>query len=82
MSSVEEKRMMLSIIKIRKEKAIIKMKEKKIESFVASVIDFLYDENDTKVVLKRNEKTSFFPSEEDSFICYIKDIKEIELMKE
>ncbi|MDD3773045.1 MAG: hypothetical protein PHC38_10390 [Weeksellaceae bacterium] len=82
MSSIEDNRMMLSIIEIRKEKAIIKMKEKKIESFVASVIDFLYDEDNTKVVLKRNEKTSFFPSEEDRFICYIKDIKEIELMKE
>ena len=82
MPSVEDNRMMLSIIEIEKEKAVIKMKAKKMESFVASVIDFKYDEDDTKVVLERNDKTSFFPSDEDSFMCYVKDIKEVELFEE
>ena len=82
MPSVEDNRMMLSIIEIEKEKAIIKMKEKKIEPFVASVIEFLYDEDDTKVTLQRNEKTSFFPIDEDRFVCFIKHIKEVELFEE
>jgi hypothetical protein len=78
---VEEIRMTLSIIEDADFKAIITLKSKKSEPFIAKVADFNYDEDDTKVILKRCEET-VFPNQildvvEDNYTLYLKNIKEV-----
>ena len=79
--SVEKIRMRLSIMQFENYKAILTLKSTKFDPFIAIVDDFDYSEDNTKVILKRCEET-IFPNQtvdniQDSFILYIKDIKEV-----
>jgi len=49
--------------------------------FQASVVEFLYDEDDTKVVLKRLDDDGNFPSGEETFTTYVKNIKDVQQIR-
>ncbi|MEM7185442.1 MAG: hypothetical protein AAF466_02190 [Bacteroidota bacterium] len=74
--------MRLGIMQTKEFKTEIAMKSKRVEPFVAKVKDFLYDEDDTKVVFVRCEETVFpDDSEENSaeeYTTYIKNIKSVD----
>lgn len=66
-------------------KVLLQMKSKKTPTIVAKVGDFLYDENDTKVVLLRCEET-VFPNDEkgkqEQYVTYIKNIRQVDRFEE
>lgn len=71
----------LGILQRQGAKVLLQMKNKKTPTIVAKVGDFLFDENDTKVVLLRCEE-SVFPNDEqskqDQYVTYFKDIKQVD----
>ncbi len=80
--STEKIRMRLSIMQSAKFKTQIILKSKKFEPFIAIVEDFNYDEDATKVILKRTAET-VFPNEiegnqQENYVLYVKDIKEVD----
>lgn len=79
--------MRLDIMKMSDFKTRIQMKSKRHKPFIAQVKEFLYDEDDTKVVLKRCKETSFPGEDNDSakaeeFMVYIKDIKSVDRFRD
>jgi len=74
--------MRLGIMHTKEFKTEIAMKSKRYEPFVAMVKEFLYDEDDTKVIFKRCEETSFPDDDEDQqldeYTAYIKNIKSVD----
>ena len=66
----------LGIIRTENELARITLKKDNIE-FVAEVIEFLYDEDETKVILAKSSSTKFFPTNEERFTCYFHEIKSV-----
>lgn len=80
--STEKIRMRLSIMQSADFKTKITLKSKKYVPFISKVENFNYDEDDTKVILKRCEET-IFPNEvkddqQEIYVLYIKDIKEVD----
>ena len=79
----EEIRMTLSIIEMKKIKAIITLKSARAVPFIAKVKDFDYKGGgETKVILKRCEET-VFPNDTDdnrqeNYILALKDIKHVD----
>ncbi len=77
----ERLRMRLNIMKMKDFKAAIVLKSKRLEPFIAKVSEFLYDEDDTKVVFMRTPETVFptdkEDSEENTYTSYIKNIKSV-----
>lgn len=80
--NVEKLRMRLSIMLSKDFKTLITMKSKKYEPFIAKVKDFLYDEDDTKVIFQRCDETKFPGDTEDDekkeYTTYIKNIKSVD----
>ncbi|MGL5890167.1 MAG: hypothetical protein ACRC3B_09795 [Bacteroidia bacterium] len=80
----EEIRMTLSILEMRKFKAIITLK-KRGESIIAKVKDFEYKGGETKVILKRCEETVFPSDTEDNkpenYTLSLAEIKEVDRYK-
>ena len=72
-------RMRLNLFKIKKRNVTITMKSKKTPPFNAEVIDFSYDEDDTKVLLKKID--SSFPFDENERILYVKNIEDVQQIK-
>jgi len=74
--------MRLGIMQTKDFKTEIKMKSKRYEPFIAKVKDFLYDEDDHKVVFQRCEETQFPDDSEDqkkdTYTTYIKNIKSVD----
>lgn len=60
---------------------LVTLKSKKHAPFIAEIKDFLFDEEDTKVVFKRCDQTVAFPNDDgvhqEEFTTYIKNIKEV-----
>lgn len=75
----------LGILQRQDAKVLLQMKNKKVPTLVAKVGDFLFDEDDTKVVLLRCEGTTF-PNDEkgkqDQYITYLKNIKQVDRFEE
>ncbi len=72
----------LGIMCTKNFKTRIEFKSKKTEPFIAKVKDFLYDEDDTKVVFIRCEETRF-PNDTEKDInqeysTYIKNLKSVD----
>lgn len=75
----EKLRMRLSIMLSKDFKTLITMKSKKHEPFIAKVKDFLYDEDDTKVIFQRCEETKFPDDiENEEYTTYIKNITSVD----
>ncbi len=55
--------------------------DKNIEEFITKVSEFKSDEDDTKVIFKRCAETAFYPSVEETFMTYIKNIQTIEFIE-
>lgn len=79
--NAESIRMRLNLFKIKNRNVKIRMKKKTMPSFEASVEDFLYDEDDTKVILGRLKNSSNFPVVENKFTTYIKNIADVQQIK-
>ncbi len=80
--NTEKLRMRLSIMRTKGFKTKIEFKSKKIQPFVAIVKDFLFDEDDTKVVFIRCEETRF-PNDTEidinqEYSTYIKNLKSVD----
>lgn len=79
-------RIRLDIMITEKLAATITMKSKKYRPFIAKVRDFIFDEDDAKVIFIRTEKTEFpIDSEEEKpgeYITYIKNVKLVEWIQE
>jgi hypothetical protein len=78
----ERLRMRLGIIQSENEMALVQLKKKDIPEFVASVGEFDFTEEDNKITLLRNDKTTDFPVEGDSFTTYIKNIASVFIYEE
>jgi len=78
--------MRLGIMHTKQFKTEIALKSKRYEPFIAKVKDFLYDEDDTKVVFIRCEETNFPDDNEEQqqeeFTTYIKNIKSVDRFHE
>ena len=75
----EKLRMRLSIMLSKDFKTLITMKSKKHGPFIAKVKDFLYDEDDTKVIFQRCEETKFPDDiENEEYTTYIKNITSVD----
>lgn len=75
----------LGILQRQNAKVLLQMKSKKVPTIIAKVGDFLFDEDDTKVVLLRCEE-SIFPNDEkgkqDQYVSYLKNIKQVDRFEE
>lgn len=74
----EEIRMTLSIIEMKKYKALITPKSRKVSPFITYVADFDYSEDDTKVILAKCEETKYPDGSVDNYVMYLTDIKKVE----
>ena len=72
-------RMRLNLFKIKKRNVIVTMKSKKTPIFNAEVVVFSYDEDDTKVLLKKID--SSFPFDENERMFYVKNIEDVQQIK-
>ena len=72
-------RMRLNLFKIKKRNVIVTMKSKKTPIFNAEVVEFSYDEDDTKVLLKKID--SSFPFDENERMFYVKNIEDVQQIK-
>lgn len=84
--TTDKLRMRLNIMKNEDYKTLITLKSKRIEPFVAKVDHFDYEEEDSRVILKRCKET-VFPNDTkndatEHYTLYIKDIKSVELFEE
>jgi hypothetical protein len=80
MSRTDELFMELSMYKNAKSTVKVILKDKKTAGFITKVREFKSDEDDTKVIFVRCEATTNYPSEEETFMTYIKNIKEVEFL--
>jgi hypothetical protein len=80
-AKTESNKTRIFILKEEDAKIRIKMKRKINPEFIAKAGDFLFDEDDTKIVFLRCEET-VFPNDEkekqDKYIVYIKDIIQVD----
>ncbi len=72
-------RMRLNLFKIKKRNVIVTMKSKKTPIFNAEVVEFSYEEDDTKVLLKKID--SSFPFDENERMFYVKNIEDVQQIK-
>ena len=77
--TVDKIRMRLNMFKIKKRNVIVTMKSKKMPIFNAEVVDFSYEEDDTKVLLKKID--SSFPFDENERMFYVKNIEDVQQIK-
>ena len=77
--TVDKIRIRLNMFKIKKRNVTVTVKSKKTPPFNAEVIDFSYDEDDTKVLLKKID--SSFPFEVNEHMFYVKNIKDVQQIK-
>lgn len=85
MSNDRKIRMRLGILQGENAKVLLQMKNKKTPTIVAKVGDFLFDEDDTKVVLIRCEETVFPNDDEgkqEEYITYLKNINQVDRFEE
>ena len=82
MPSEEENRMVLGMIQFEKCKALITMKGKDNNPFVASVGEFNFKGEYNQITLHKNDSTSHFPVEEESFTTEIRKIQSVKLFEE
>ncbi len=78
----ERIRMRLGIIQSEEEKGLITLKDKNIPPFVASVGEFNFKGEYNQITLHKNESTSDFPVEEESFTTEIRKIQSVKLFEE
>ena len=77
--TVDKIRMRLNMFKIKKRNVIVTLKSKKTSIFNAEVLDFSYEEDDTKVLLKKID--SSFPFDENERMFYVKNIEDVQQIK-
>ena len=74
MADIGKIRTRLGILQRQDAKVLLQMKSKKVPTIIAKVGDYLFDEEDTKVVLLRCEET-IFPNDskgkQDQYISYL-----------
>ncbi|PHR35260.1 MAG: hypothetical protein COA38_02935 [Fluviicola sp.] len=79
--AVDKIRMRLNMFKLKNRNVEIIMKKKNIPVFQAEVMVFLYDEDDTKVILKRLSLEREFPVDEETYTTYVKNISDVQQVR-
>ena len=78
MKPVDRLLMRLDIMRIENLEAIIVMKSKRYQPFVTKVASFDFEEKDSRVMLLRSASTTYFPTDADDYLTYIKNIKSVD----